>query len=374
MIRRTADLRHYVERWRSEPLLAVDTESNSLFAYYERVCLVQLSTRAQDFIIDPLVLDDLSPLGELLADPAIEIVFHAAEYDIISLKRDYGFEFSALFDTMLAARICGWKQIGLGTILAEQFGVRADKKLQRANWARRPLPAEQLIYAQMDTHYLPALRDRLYEELRAADRLEEAREIFADLTRLSAAEFSFDPEGYWRIQSVRDLPRQQVAIVRALYLARDAIARRRDWPPFKVFGDDVLLQLASQAPRRLEDLYSVHGLNARLVQMEGETILAAISEGRQARPPAPPRRAAPLEPAIHERYEALKEWRKQRALARGVESDVILGREALWALARQAPTHPDDLAKIPGLGPWRRAEYGAELIALLARFDGGSPR
>ncbi|MEP0761582.1 MAG: ribonuclease D, partial [Chloroflexota bacterium] len=152
IIRRTADLRRAVDRLRASPLIAVDTESNSLFAYTERVCLVQLSTRERDLIVDPLAVDDMSPLGDLLAEPAIEVIFHAAEYDIISLKRDFGFSFANLFDTMMAARVCGWDKTGLGNILEEQFGVTVDKKYQRADWSRRPLPPDHLRYAQMDTH------------------------------------------------------------------------------------------------------------------------------------------------------------------------------------------------------------------------------
>ncbi len=369
-IRRTSELRRHADRWRDEALLAVDTESNSLYAYYERVCLVQLSTRTQDFIIDPLFVDDMGPLGELLADPAIEIIFHAAEYDVISLKRDFGFAFANIFDTMLAARICGWKKIGLGSILAEQFGIKAEKKYQRADWTRRPLPSEQLRYAQMDTHYLPELRDHLLDELRARGRETEARETFAELPKLPPAEYTFDPEGYWRIQAVRKLSPQGIAIARELYLLRDAIARRKDRPPFKVFSDTTLAKLAQLAPRRLEDLYGIKGLSTRLARTDGDKIIAAVAKGRRTDPPAPPQRKPQIDPDVQERYEALKNWRKERARQRGVESDVIIARDTLWLLAHEAPTSVAELDDIPGLGPWRRAEYGEELLEVLSRANG----
>lgn len=368
-IRRDNELCRLADTLRHEPLLAVDTESNSLYAYYERVCLVQLSTRQHDYIIDPLEVGDMSPLGGLLANPAIEVVFHAAEYDVITLKRDFNFEFASIFDTMLAARACGWPKIGLGNILAEQFGVRAQKKFQRADWSRRPLPPDQLQYAQMDTHYLPELRDRLLAELTQIGRLEEARETFAALARLAPAQHSFDPEAYWRIHETRDMGRSQMALVRELYLLRDELARRWDWPAFKVFSDKTLVDLARLAPRRLEDLYAVRGLNSRLVQRDGPLILEAVARGRQAPPPRPPRRPRPPDPAVQERYDALLSWRKERAAQRGVESDVIVPRETLWELARRPPASVEDLDGVPGLGPWRRAEYGAELIAVLT---GGS--
>jgi ribonuclease D len=373
MIRHTSDLRRLVDRIKNQALLAVDTESNSLYAYYEQVCLVQLSTRERDYIIDPLAMDDISPLGTLFADPAIEIVFHAAEYDVITLKRDFGFAFSRLFDTMLAARICGWKRVGLGSILEDVFGLRVDKKYQRADWSRRPLPGDQLRYAQMDTHYLPALRDRLLNELTGLGRLEEARETFADLPDLAPAEHHFDPEGYWRIHEARDFSRGQMAILRELYLLRDQIARRWDWPPFKVFNDQTLIQLAVLAPRRLEDLNGVRGLSERVIQRDGAEVVEAVARGRRAAPPHPPRRQDSIPgPDVLARYEALHEWRKQRAAERGVESDVIVPRGVLWALARRVPERIADLDGISGLGPWRRAEYGAELLDVLARANGAS--
>jgi ribonuclease D len=366
IIRHASELRRLVEQLKTEPLLAIDTESNSLYAYYERVCLVQLSTRQQDYIIDPLAVTDMSPLGTLLADPAIEIIFHAAEYDIMTLKRDFSFTFSRIFDTMLAARICGWGAVGLGNILADQFGVLADKRFQRSDWSIRPLPDDQLLYAQMDTHYLADLRDRLLTELRSKGREEEAYETFAELAKLPAAKQRFDPEGYWRIGAARDLSRNQMAIVRELYLLRDEIARKMNQPPFRVLSDLGLTELARIAPRRPEDLYGIKGIGAEQIRRHSEKILQAVARGRQAKPPRPPQAGHVPDPAIQLRYEALREWRKQRAQDRGVESDVIIPRDTLWALARRAPSTLDELVDIPGLGPWRRQQYGEELLKVIA--------
>jgi ribonuclease D len=222
----------------------------------------------------------------------------------------------------------------------------------------------------MDTHYLPALRDRLIAELTRLGRLEEAREIFTELPDLPPASPSFDPEGYWRIGDTRHLKRSQMGIVRELYLLRDEIARRRDWPSFKIFGDKALVRIAQLAPRRIDDLYDVKGLNSRLVQRDGGRILDAVARGRRSEPPEPPRRSSHIPSAeIQQRYEALHDWRKTRAAERGVESDVIVSRDTLWALARRDPSSEEELAAIPGLGPWRRAEYGAELIEVLAKAN-----
>src|SRR5258708_29860887 len=189
-----AALQTLVRRLETEPLIAVDTESNSLFAYREQVCLIQISTRDQDWLLDPLAVTNLDILGPILANPRIEKVFHAAEYDLICLKRDYGFTFCNLFDTMLAARVLGLKVFGLGALLEQYFCIPVDKRYQRADWSLRPIPPDQMLYAQQDTHYLPALRDIILDLLRAADRLDEARESFDLMTEVPAATRHFDPD------------------------------------------------------------------------------------------------------------------------------------------------------------------------------------
>jgi len=201
-------------------VVAVDTESNSLFAYRERVCLIQFSTASGDYLVDPLGFSDLSALAPLFANPRQQKVFHAAEYDILCLKRDYGFEFAAIFDTMIAARTLGWPQLGLAAILEGRFGVKMNKKFQRANWGQRPLTPEQLDYARLDTRYLIPLRDILSAELAAAHRMEEAGEEFSRLARLGARSDAngYGPPGFWRINGARELAPRQAAFAGALRL------------------------------------------------------------------------------------------------------------------------------------------------------------
>ena len=175
-------------------LVALDTESDSLYRYYPKICLIQLSVSSGgdqndpvavvDYLVDPLRLSDLSALGQLLAVPGREVIMHAAENDMLLLYRNFGFTFDQVFDTQLAARILGWKQVGLAAILEAQFGIVSDKRMQRTNWGKRPLMPQQIAYAQMDTHYLPALRGRLIAELQERDRWEEAHEAFNHLSHI----------------------------------------------------------------------------------------------------------------------------------------------------------------------------------------------
>jgi ribonuclease D len=163
LIVRPAALKRLAGELSAEKVVAVDTESNSLYAYREQVCLIQFSTSTADYLVDSLSLDDLSPLTSFFADSHIEKVFHAAEYDLLCMRRDFGFDFANIFDTMIAADILGRESIGLGALLETEFDVRLEKRYQRANWGQRPLPQHLLSYAQLDTHYLITLRERLRE-------------------------------------------------------------------------------------------------------------------------------------------------------------------------------------------------------------------
>ncbi len=291
----------------------------------------------------------MEPLRAIFSDPAIEKVFHAAEYDLLCMKRDFDFTFANLFDTMFAARMVGRKAFGLGALLEEFFGVQADKRFQRADWSLRPLPADQLRYAQQDTHYLPQLRDYLRAEIEAQHRMAEAYEVFETLTRVTPAENTFDADGYWRINSARDFTRRQMAILRELYLWRDDVARYRDNPAFKVMSDAALTALVLANPHTMAELFDVRELSASQARRYGAELLKALSRGQSALLPNRPERPQRIDPLIQARYDALHQWRKDRAAERGVESDIILSKEVMWTLARRPPNAVDDLAEVQGL-------------------------
>ena len=361
----TRDLNQLVDSLRSEPRVACDTESNSLHAYRGKTCLIQLSTPDRDVLIDPLQIADISALGAVFADRNIEIIFHAAEFDLICLKRDFDFDVHSVFDTMAAARVCGYSRFGLGNMLEDLLGVRHSKKHQTDDWAQRPLPDSHRRYAQMDTHYLLPLRDVLYGELQRAGRLEEAFEYFADVTAFEVKSQEFDPDGFWDLCRPNDLTPRQAAVLRELYILRDELAQMVDHPPPRLIANKALLKLASMSPRGRKQLFGVSGLPAWLVRQNGDEIVQAIAHGNgNILPPEPPHRKA-IPQTIVDRYTALHSWRKRVAISRGVESDVILSKTSMWTIARRKPASVDELDNIPGLGPWRRATYGADLVSVV---------
>jgi ribonuclease D len=364
LIQNQDSLQHMAKALASEARLAVDTESNSLYAYRERVCLIQISVPGTDYLVDPLALPDLSPLGPLFANPSIEKVFHAAEYDLACLKRDFDFAIVNLFDTRVAIRTLGRKRTGLRDILAEEFGVQLNKRLQRADWGKRPLRADLLDYARLDTHYLLPLRDRLETALHAAGCWEEACESFSYLATIGAHVNGFDPQGFWHVAHGRQLTPEQTAVLREVYLFREQTARRLDRPPFKVMGDKTLLAITLASPTSLEALGTLHGVTPRQARRYGKGLLAAVARGRRSPPPQRPSSPRRDEPVIA-RYERLRQWRKKVAQSRSVDSDLILPREVLWEIARVAPQDPETLRRVMAALEWRFQTYGEEILKTL---------
>ena len=352
---------------RASPLVAVDTESDSLHVYFEKVCLLQFSIPGADYLVDPLRVD-LTPLGDLFASEGQEKVFHAAEYDILCLKRDYGFTFANLFDTMIAARILGWSHFGLGPILQERFDVQLDKRLQRYDWGTRPLPASALDYARLDTHHLLSLRALQLQELQTRGRLTEAREAFRRRACVAPPERTFDPEGFWRLPGARELDPPGQALLRQLYIFRDDLARELDVPPFKVMPNVALLRLATDRPSSRRALARIRGLSYRINGRHADEVLKVIVKGLQSPPPAYPNHALrqPSEATVS-RYEALRAWRKSVADARRVEPGVILSNQALMELARRVPRTPDGLEQVTAMDDWQRQTYGDEVLQVLRR-------
>lgn len=365
----------WVEHLSSAKVIAVDTESDSFYHYREKVCLIQMTALGQDAIIDPLALNGkLSALGPLFADPKRTKIFHDAVYDLVCLGRDFGFEFAGLFDTMLASRLVGCREFGLASLLQNSFGFEADKRLQRSNWARRPLSPEQLAYAQSDTHFLEALAEGLKDELKSKGRLHWAEEDFQRLPQVAACiparPSEPDPNGFWRIKGVKKLAAGSRGRAKALYMMRDRLARKLDRPAFKIFGDTVLMELAQRPPEDLLEVGPRPGLGRSGVERFGAQILNALRRAKPVNGGPPPgsgrrrRSGRFLDPKARLRYEALRQLRKRQAEALGLEPEVVLGNAALEEFARKPPSKAEDVKeRRPEIGGWRETYFVDDIIA-----------
>jgi ribonuclease D len=359
-------------------MVALDTESDSLFSYYPKVCLIQVSTFAGpendpnaviDYIIDPLRFTELEPLGRLLADPTCTALIHAAENDIYLLQREFNFNVANLFDTQLAARILGWPRAGLAAILEEQFGVVSNKKMQRTNWGKRPLTPEQIAYAQMDTHYLFALRQREIAELHERDRWEEAQEAFAQVTAIDYRDRAANERSIWQMKETRGVPYAETGVLEALWLWREQEAQNQDRPPFKIVNNQALVDLAHKQPQSLNQLHDLHSLSASEIQRYGAAILNAIREGKgrplPALPEATPRYEQWLDKATLERFDLLRQWRSHTAANRGVAPEIVFTNEVLLEVAKRQPRTLEELRQVEAIGPWKAKTYGPDLLRLV---------
>lgn len=359
-------LRHAAEELAAQEILAIDTESNSLYAYQEQVCLVQISTRLKDYLIDARALPDLSPLAEIFNSDRILKVFHAAEYDLICLFRDYGFRFNFIFDTMLAARILGFQQVGLGALLEKYFNVQMNKKYQRADWGKRPLKPEMLEYARQDSHYLIALQEQLRAELLAADLLDLAVEDFTRLTIGIEDTTETCADDFWKIHGARDLSPEKAAVLKALYNFRQAVAKAQNKPLFKILSNQALIELATACPKHQADLLERSTLHERQVRRYGPGLLVAVQEGLQAPPEHPPNHVRPRNSVLN-RMEILQEWRKETGKALGVPSDVVMPRDVLCRIARANPRDLSTLKAQMFDVPYRFNRFGQDMLSVIMR-------
>lgn len=357
-------------------IVAIDTESNSFHAYFERVCLVQLATPDHDYLLDPLAVDP-APLSPVLGDRRIIKVFHAAENDVTALKRDFGLAIANLHDTMLAASILGWERRGLAALLETHFGIQQDKRFQKYNWAQRPLDADAVSYARGDASWLLPLRELQLVELEASGRRPVAEAAFRQLEGVEPRERKPSLEGWRKLRDVGLLTSKERGSLAALWVARDEIARELDRPAFKVLTESVLVYLARRAPSRLEDLARVRELNPALATRYGARLIEAVASGAAAGEPAPPRSENRYDEAASARLAALRSWRKEYGEKLGLPSEAVLPIHLLRALAQRPPGDRQALAAFEGMPAElldREADRILQALATLPKRSSRMPR
>ncbi|MEL7645786.1 MAG: HRDC domain-containing protein [Anaerolineaceae bacterium] len=357
-------LEQMLRELRQSPALAIDTESNSLHAYQEQVCLIQISTREQDYLVDSLALPDLSALGGVFADANTQKVFHAGDYDLTCLKRDYAFQFANVFDTMLAASALGEESLGLAGLLEKYLDVHIDKKYQRADWGKRPIKAEMLRYAQMDSHYLLALRDVLTPQLAKLQRLAIVLEDSAALASQTPA-MKNHSEDFWRVKGINGMKPPALSLLKQLNHLRENLAKSQNLPPFKILSDAALVEIANTQPHYIEELNLLPSLSVGQVRRYGKELMRIVEQWRKAPGKvSKPRSQAPSD-AVLRRREILGEWRKQSGLKQGLPSNVILPRDLLEKIAQAELKDLDALRGLMLGSPSRFEMYGEAIFELL---------
>ena len=348
--------------------IAFDLEADSMYHFREKVCLIQIATAEETLVLDPLQLSDLSPLKPVMANRRIRKVFHGADYDIRSLYRDFEIEVHHLFDTELASRYLGVRETGLDAVLQERFGIHLDKRYQRKDWSKRPLPEAMMNYAARDVHYLLPLADMLEQELLAKERLAWVREECDWLSRVRAPEQNNLPL-FLNFKGAGRLHPRHLATLESLLQLRRRMAEAKDRPLFKVFSNKSLMTLATTIPADERGLELSGALSHKQIKLHGRALLQALRQA-QAIPddklPVFPRQKAQRMPKrVPERVTALKTWRDRKAESLGLDPGLMLSRALMQGIALKHPKNLSELAKVPDLHRWRQKAFGREIVAIM---------
>ncbi|MDP1860401.1 MAG: HRDC domain-containing protein [Gemmatimonadaceae bacterium] len=359
---------HFLSSIASTPVIAVDTEGASFHRYVDRIYLLQLSTATQHAIIDPLRVASPLGLGRLLESRDVEVVFHDADYDLRLLHQDYGWKVTNIFDTRVAAQLLGLKAFGLAALLDSFFGVKLDKKHQRADWSMRPLSADMLDYAAQDTLHLLELRQRLRDALEKKGRWHWALEEFA---RLEGTRWDTDDAGaaFLRMKGARDLTRRELALLKELVSWRDGVAKGLDRSSFRVVTNEVLLELSRKSPTAMDELRAIKGIGRSILEHKGGEMLDAVARGRAVPENDLPRFPKPArwdrDPTFDERVSRLKRVRDAVAADLDLDPGVLCARDRMEAVARRKPTDVAHMQEIPEMRRWQSEVLGAEFVKAL---------
>jgi ribonuclease D len=348
--------------------VGVDMEADSMYHYEERVCLLQMSTVTDNFIVDPLKISDLTPLETVFRDPGVKKIFHGADFDIRSLRRDFSFQVEGLFDTQIAAKFLGKGDVGLARLVKEYFGVDLEKKYRKRDWSARPLPREMLVYGVLDSLYLPELARILEQELKERERLTWVMEECEILSRVLPADNDGTPF-FMRFKGAGRLNSRSLAVLEFLLRFRDMVAARRNVPHFKVMGNETIKSLIQAKPTTFEDLKATGILSPKQLHGLGEGLVREISSALaipDADLPVYPSRSKPEHlPGSSGRYVKLKKWRDRRAAEMKLDPPVVLPNSVLKAIADHPPAGLKDLESIPGIRRWQVQLLGEEVCGMI---------
>ena len=352
-----------LERLGAQREIAVDTEADSLHSYFDKVCLIQLSLPDEDFVVDPLVRIDLTRFGDILADPNVVKVFHGGDYDLRIMHRDFNFTVRNLVDTSICAQLLGYEGLGLAALLDRHFGVKLNKTHQRADWSMRPLPQDMLEYAAMDTHYLIELAAKLRDELTAMGRWEWAVEEFARLETVRYREVEDESETWRKVKNIGNLDPRALAIVRELHAWRDALARKADRPPFKILGNDTIVEIAKAKPVTHRDLAALRAVSRYHSDRHGRELVNMVRKAMEIPEAELPERNEPKpwirDKALEARINRLKGVRDRYARELKIDGSVLAARHILAAVATSGTLD------VPAMREWQKQVMGADLLKAL---------
>lgn len=363
-----SELDRFAAQLAKQRIIGVDLEADSMYHFREKVCLIQIATQRTTAVIDPLQINNLAVLKPVFKRADILKVFHGADYDVRSLYRDFKININNLFDTELACRFLGFKETGLEAVLKKRYDVRLDKKYQRKDWSKRPLPQEMIAYAAKDVRYLIPLAKSLHQELKHKRRLSWVEEECRYLSKVRTANSDSGPL-FVGFKGAGNLGPRGLAVLEELLQMRKKIAQHQDKPLFRIIGNKSLLRLAETRPPNLNKLKKTELLGSKQTDRYGQNVVAAVSKALQVPAnnlPKYPRKTAPMVPAIvAKRVKELRTWRDRMAQKLKVDPAIICTKALISALAVQQPLTMSSLSKMKELKTWQASEFGRDIIHIL---------
>ncbi len=360
--------KHLCRQLMTEKTIAVDLEADSMYHYKEKVCLLQISTKRQNALIDPLAVKDISRLAPLFSDNSVKKIFHGADYDIRSLHRDFKLEINNLFDTQLASMFLGCRQTGLSAIVKKRFNIMLEKKFQKKDWSVRPLPEDMMCYAASDTVHLIPLTEILIQELRKKGRLHWVLEECQYLSQVRHPPANNSPL-FIKFKGAGRLDSQCLNVLEALLQLRDRIAASKDRPAFKIFNNHALMAIAHTQPTSVSQLVKMKVISSTQISMYANAIIKSVKVAMQTPPhkhPSFPFRKTPLISLHeHQRIDALKSWRDLKAQNLDLDPGLICNKSLMTAIAKTKIRTPQDLNTIDQMHKWRIEAFGDDITEIL---------
>lgn len=363
-----AALRNLAATLENESVVACDLEADSMFHYKEKVCLLQIATKKLTVVIDPLAVKDLSTLAPLFSNPAVQKVFHGADYDVRSLFRDFGIVINNLFDTELACRFLGIRSTGLESVIHKMFDVRLNKKYQKRDWSQRPLPEAMLRYAAGDTIYLLELSELLTQRLEDLNRLFWVKEECDLLSKVRPTPENNRPL-FMKFKGAGRLSRRNLAVLEALLEFRQDQAKKKDRPLFKIIGNQAIMKIVSTKPMDVAGLKKANLLSNKQIRMYGKRIVRIVRQAMdiptQDLPVYPRNKPPDVHPAVPIRIKLLKAWRDGRAKNLRINPPLLFSKSQLTAIALANPTSVGKLDAVPEMRQWQKSVFGKEIVGVI---------
>ncbi|MBW2605345.1 MAG: HRDC domain-containing protein [Deltaproteobacteria bacterium] len=365
-----ADFEEIVRILEKEKAVAFDLEADSMYHYKEKVCLIQIATEKVSAVVDPLAIKDLAPLGPIFSNPDIKKIFHGADYDVRSLYRDFNIRINNLFDTELACRFLGIKETGLQAVLKMFFNVDVDKKYQKKDWSKRPLPEEMMAYASKDVIYLLPLAGMLIQKLKKIDRMTWVLEECEDLSKVRPVLSNGAPL-FMKFKGAGRLKSRSLAVLEALLQYRKRVAEKKDRPFFKIIGNESMIKITTARPLTLRRLKNTNALSDRQISMYGNDLIKVVAKTlkiHESELPVFPSQKAPVLPnGVSAKIKALKSWRISKASALGIDPGLLCNNALITAIAVKNPGDGKSLETVKDMKNWRKQAFGNEIIAVLKK-------